>query len=299
MTQISLRELALARFRKPAAPEDLISTYESWEKMIQAFCTLDWEQVPCRPIPTESPRGKLAKLKSRLMRHLRPEVYVDKLRLAPVLEVPSRPKKNIQGLISGALLAYLMEQIQLCPKVEFRLEDTRPDYVSGDIGPYVAGLNKDHRWIQLGPAMFWGLRQAVVEMFPILNDAFGYPVKVVNVRCWETPSIREERGPNAWHRDYFPPGLFKTFLYLTPPGPETGTTEVQLADGTTVAAEGPAGTYFCFDSNALMHRGVSPKPDKIPQRTILEFTTMPFFTNIADPVIAGLNACYPRAPLLG
>jgi hypothetical protein len=181
--------------------------------------------------------------------------------------------------------------------VEFRLQDARPDYVSGDIGPYVAGLNKDHRWVELGPQIYWGLRQAAVEMFPILNEAFGYPVKVVNVRCWETPSIQEERGPNAWHRDYFPSGLFKTLLYLTPPGPETGTTEVQLANGSTVHAEGPAGTFFCFDSNALLHRGVSPRPDKIPKRTIIEFTTMPFFMNIPDPVIAGINACYPQAPL--
>ena len=85
--------------------------------------------------------------------------------------------------------------------------------------------------------------------------ACGYPIRIVNVRCWNlTQSSAQDAAANAWHRDGMPESVLKIMVYLTAPSEEAGTTQVKLADDNLVTLAGPARAFMLFDNNlSLIH----------------------------------------------
>jgi len=129
----------------------------------------------------------------------------------------------------------------------------------------------------------------------VQQACLGYPVRVVNVRCWGIKSNSPEMGPNAWHTDSFAHGINKILIYLTPASPEMGTTEVRLGDNSVISLDGPAGSWILFDPTKFFHRGISPS-SSAGERIILEITIAPSFCENLQPIFAGLNASYPWFP---
>jgi len=279
MELMKLRAYAYSADRKE---DEFPLLYANWEKLI-----LEMMSAPSSPI------------KSVKKSWWKKALGIGKARSKPDSIPTVNPKTMTMGRINSETASKLKAKLLAAKTRPFAVEDHAPGYNYGRVEAYVKGLNEDHIFLDLNEELSTEIRQALVEMTPVMNEFFGYPIKVVNVRGWLTPQSVKQRGPNEWHRDGFPSGLLKTLLYLTPPGEVTGTTEIRLPDGREILAEGDAGAFCCFDSNALMHRGVAPRPEALEGRLVIEVTSMPFFFNVTEPVFPGNNANWPLTPLHG
>jgi hypothetical protein len=155
-------------------------------------------------------------------------------------------------------------------------------------------LNRDMTFLFLGPEQLAVIEPVIASLRDPIAACFGSPWRVVNVRSWITHARSEERGPNAWHTDGLPFPVWKIMIYLTGVGPQIGTTEIRLADGSLLPLEGPPGTWMLFKPSELEHRGVPPKGGG--DRYLLELIAAPSFRNDQRTLCAGLNAHYPSMP---
>lgn len=173
-------------------------------------------------------------------------------------------------------------------------DDYLPGYLPSDVHRYIKTINESHRHLRLGEEQLRALAPLVAIIAPKIEECLGAPWRIVNIRCWKTRASAEMVGSNGpLHVDGFPPHILKTMIYFTPPSMETGSTELVLEDGTTHAAEGPAGTWLLFRNSKLMHRGVTPKKG---ERILLELTIVPALNHDPRLVCAGENALYPKFP---
>jgi len=184
-----------------------------------------------------------------------------------------------------------------CPHVPFTLASVHPGYLGSDIPQYVDALNRDHRYLDLTRLPAGALDALCAWLVPELGRVAGHPLKLVNVRAWTTPPTTGTiDGPNAWHRDGMPQGIYKALFYCTDVGPTSGSTEIVRTDGSTLLVTAPAGAFLLFDNNALLHRGVAPSDASRSARTVLELTLVPYFRAVVRPALAGLNARFPVRP---
>ena len=88
--------------------------------------------------------------------------------------------------------------------------------------------------------------------------------------------IRVKKGfEQPWHRDQFPSGVHKLFVYLSGASKGGGTTEIRFSEDETIFVEGKPGSGVIFDTNAIEHRGVGPTDQDY--RYSIEFTFVPAF----------------------
>ena len=137
------------------------------------------------------------------------------------------------------------------------------------------------------------LRRMLNNLIPQIRKCLGYRVRVVKVRCYGILPNGPEFATNTWHSDHFPDGIHKALIFITPPGPLTGTTELRLDNGEIFTVEGPSGSWLFFNASRLFHRGV---PSSKRERITLEVTFVPAFKQNANPVFPGDDAHYPVYP---
>jgi hypothetical protein len=176
---------------------------------------------------------------------------------------------------------------------------TQDDYVEGyayhpELRPVERDLNRDMTYLFLGPEQLDVIGPVIEALRDPVAACYGSPWRVVNVRSWFTHGRAEQRGPNCWHTDGLPFPIWKLMIYLSGVGPQIGTTEIRLEDGSTQALEGPPGAWMLFKPSELEHRGVPPKNGE--DRSLLELIVAPAFWNDQRPLCAGQNAHYPSMP---
>lgn len=200
----------------------------------------------------------------------------------------------VVGLLPPALVESAAGMVRSSPRIEMRPGDSLPGYRSSEKVYKVAGtLNAGHRYFRPEPSGQGPLVALLAALGPPVREALGTEWRIVNTRILETLPDAAIMGPNAWHGDGFPPDLLKVMLYLSPAGPDCGTTEFQLDGGRTSVIEGPPGTWVLFRNSTLIHRGVPPRTGT---RLAVEITLMPAWRRSTEPVFAGLNATYPDYP---
>jgi hypothetical protein len=108
--------------------------------------------------------------------------------------------------------------------------------------------------------------RAVYDMFysecyaGLFQAALGRDVYFVNCRPLQSIAhAAEGSGPQKFHRDGCPPGLYRALIYLTDVNENTGAFEYQDGQGNSVKVTGKAGTLVFFDANKLLHRGSPPR----------------------------------------
>ena len=220
-------------------------------------------------------------------------------RLARTL-TPGGPSPDFaaRGYVVGALAPPLVDaavaMVRSSPQITMQPGDSLPGYRSSEKVYKVAGtLNAGHRYFLPEPSGRGPLVALLSALGAPVREAMGTEWRVVNTRILETLPNAAIMGPNTWHGDGFPPDLLKVMLYLSPAGPDCGTTEFQLDGGRTSLIEGPPGTWVLFRNSTLIHRGVPPRTGT---RLAIEITLMPAWRRVTDPVFAGLNATYPEFP---
>ena len=202
------------------------------------------------------------------------------------------------GQVPKPLIAALREALQACPIVAVTAEDSAPGYLF-NANLSAEGLqiiNRDNRYWALEPHALRAMAPVLAALAEPVRACLGTPWRVVNLRAWKTRSSAARVEANGWHRDEpYPPMVLKILLYLTEAGPELGTTEVVLPDGSRACAAGPPGTFQIFENFALLHRGAPPRHG---ERWAVEITAAPYHRDDLRPVCAGQNADFPFDPQL-
>jgi hypothetical protein len=198
------------------------------------------------------------------------------------------------GTLSSGVADPLVESLKKAAVVPIQHEDYAPGYMHHpDLRPYEEKLNRDHRYLYLGPEQIQRCAPMLEELASPLSEFTGLPWRTINLRAWRTLPHAAESGPTDWHLDGFPLSTFKIMVYISAASETLGTTQIKLKDGSIQSVEGPPGTWNIFRNSELYHRGTVPK---IGERIILEITIAAAWKQETTPAIAGLNASYPRLP---
>ena len=105
------------------------------------------------------------------------------------------------------------------------------------------------------------------------HDCFGCLVTFLNFRPFMSlPHEDKGVGPQSWHEDGCPPGVFRAVIYLTDVDADAGPFEYLDADKKRRSVTGPAGALLVFDANRLRHRG---SPPKRTERKVLDIVIAP------------------------
>jgi len=97
----------------------------------------------------------------------------------------------------------------------------------------------------------------------LFQAALGKDVHILNCRLLQSlPHEDQGIGPQSYHHDGCPPGLYRALIYLTDVDEDSGAFEYQDNEGKPVKVTGPAGTLLFFDANRLLHRGSPPRKGK-------------------------------------
>ncbi len=105
------------------------------------------------------------------------------------------------------------------------------------------------------------------------HDCFGCLVTFLNFRPFMSlPHEDKGVGPQSWHQDGCPPGVFRAVIYLTDVDADAGPFEYLDADKKRRSVTGPSGAFLLFDANRLLHRG---SPPKRTERKVLDIVIAP------------------------
>jgi hypothetical protein len=210
---------------------------------------------------------------------------------------PSFRKRGyfLEQLPWDALHAFHASLAQV-PSIRLTVNDYAPGYSYNDAlsDEAAAVFNQCSTYLLLGQEQRRRLAPVLQALAVPVRACLGTGFRVVNMRCWKTPtgSVREES--QTWHKDeLYPRETLKAMIYLSRVGPEFGSTELAQGDGARVVPEGPPGTLLLFRNSVLTHRGVPPRGH---ERTVLEFTLAPWPEDDLRPRSGGLNAEFPILP---
>ena len=172
--------------------------------------------------------------------------------------------------------------------------DFTPGYVLDFSLATIAGeYNACHRHFVLSDRHLTQIQRWLDSISSLVRSCLRSHWRVANLKLRRTIVAAAEVGPNCWHNDQMPADICKILLYLTPPGDDSGTTEILRHDGVTERISGPAGTWCLFRNSVLEHRGVAPRTT---ERLVLEITLVPALRMETRPVCPGINTQYPKYP---
>lgn len=219
---------------------------------------------------------------------------------------PSEDDEKVQqfqraGYLQGAFPAdhtgRVAEMLAQLEPSEWRGNDCASGYVAGqEIHNYAESYNSSIQHLILDDELRKEIEQLLLPISDLVADCLGHPWRIVNFLCRRTLPTASEVGPLAWHNDGWPRSLVKILIYFTPPGSDTGTTELQVSEDVVHHIQGEAGTWCLFRNSGLVHRGIRPKSQP---RVSIEVTIGPSWSNRTFPEFAGLNAQYPKYPWVG
>lgn len=221
---------------------------------------------------------------------------VEEAALAPA----SEPGFRARGYFLGQLPWDALREFDAClahaGRLRLAVDDFAPGYSHNDALSAEAadGFNACSIYLELGPEQRRRLAPVLQALAVPVRACLGTGFRVVNMRCWRTPTGPRLEEAQTWHKDeLYPRETLKAMIYLSPVGPAFGSTELALAGGARVIPEGPPGTVLLFRNSVLTHRGVPPRGR---ERTVLEFTLAPWPEDDLRPRFAGLNAEFPVLP---
>lgn len=145
------------------------------------------------------------------------------------------------------------------------------DWAGNSIDPYTTDLKTG-----LPSAALLDYLQALFsgdDFEAFFRGVLGCPAKVGNVRLVRSlPHGTEGIGPQEWHSDGCPPGVFRGVFYLCDVDEQTGPFQYKDAAGNPHTVLGRTGDLLVFDATRLMHRG-SPPTHKT--RSAIDLVFMP------------------------
>ena len=100
---------------------------------------------------------------------------------------------------------------------------------------------------------------------------------------------------SKFHRDNWPPGIRKLYIYPDGAGPKQGSTEFELPSGEKRAIEGGPGTWTIFDNSNLSQRAQCPQQD-MPPRKAIEIQINPAIETDATVSQSDIFFGYTRSP---
>lgn len=209
----------------------------------------------------------------------------------------SSGKLSAQGYYMGrlpdSLVARWIEGCRTAAPLPYNVTDERRGYVAvKDAG--IPALLRDHfHWYapqSFPPAL---LRDTLAELDDAVRLGFGGPWRVVNFKIVRSIAGAPDVGMYEWHKDQFPKNFHKILVYLTGATPDSGCTEIRLADGSVVSTSGPPGTLALFNANLYEHRG---RPVLSGERLLLELTITRSVVPGRRVGYGGVNSCYPKYP---
>ena len=182
----------------------------------------------------------------------------------------------------------LAEKWKAC--LDFRLDlvnrHARLDWAGNGLAPY----NLYIRTAEPSPDLLDDVRRYFsAEPFDrFFRDCFGCPVTFLNFRPFMSlPHEDKGIGPQSWHQDGCPPGVFRAVMYLTDVDADGGPFDYLDADKKRRSVTGSAGTFLVFDANRLLHRG---SPPKARERKVLDIVIAPRLAEQPFAVLwTGLN----------
>jgi hypothetical protein len=117
-----------------------------------------------------------------------------------------------------------------------------------------------------------------------VSDCLGSAWRVLTIRGWKSPDTILNFGPNGWHSDGMPTGIYKIMYYPYGASEEKGGCELKLSTGVHRLV-GPPGTWLLFKNSTIVHRGIT---SQVGERLAIEITLSPFLENDLRPISAGL-----------
>jgi hypothetical protein len=204
-----------------------------------------------------------------------------------------------QGILPSSILEMLQKAVAAAPEKQMLEDDYFAGYLhhNGLRQPAKETLerqtNRSHTFIAIETCPAEVIRGLVEALQRPLTECLGTSWRILNLKCWKTIPAALAVGMNAWHTDGMPLVARKVMVYLTGASKRTGTTELNLPDGSTTVIEGPPGTWLFFKNSELMHRGVAPVTGS---RTLLELTIGPALSQGYDATFGGTNGMYPVNP---
>lgn len=141
-----------------------------------------------------------------------------------------------------------------------------------------------------GPAVLRELHSLVFgdPIARLIRSCTGYSFTLFNARpVRSTPHQEQGSGPQGFHRDGCPPGVIRALLYLTDVDEGSGPFEFVVGEGESRIVTGPAGTFFVFEANQLLHRA---RPPLARERMVVDFVIAPLVPGRTPEVLfAGMN----------
>lgn len=248
--------------------------------------------------------NQIARARSRVQRSLSYAIWAVHARVVRRLSPRGSPSTRstfaTTGYASGVLpreqTLALVEGLAPADSVDLVQDDCAAGY---EFSPTVRGRADQMRvgttFLRLGTEGRERLGPLLKNLETPVSESLGAPWRVLNVRCWRTAAEAREVGANEWHVDGFPRGICKIMVYLSPVGPEIGTTALALPGGACYVVSGPIGTWLLFKNGEILHRGLPPTNDAA-ERVAVEITIAPSLRTDVTVVSAGVNAKYPRFP---
>ena len=134
------------------------------------------------------------------------------------------------------------------------------------------------------------------SVFEFVADALGFDPCVYAYRAFRSIVHRDAGvGPQDYHHDGCPPGIYRMLIYLSEVDSNTGPFRYHLPNGLIHEVLGDFGTLIIFDANKLWH---SAKPPHTRERIALDFCIGPRHEQSEQFVIApGMNN-WPCDPFL-
>lgn len=128
----------------------------------------------------------------------------------------------------------------------------------------------------------------------IIQNFIGSEFSVLNCRAYKSFTHQnDEFGPQKFHYDMNPDGIFRGIIYLTDVDAGSGPFTYEDKNGKVTSIIGPAGTIVLFDANKILHKGLIPEARCRFVLDIIFLNKRPDMPNI---VIANGHAAWPLDP---
>jgi hypothetical protein len=167
------------------------------------------------------------------------------------------------GDIPDELAAALSNAIRRSRTGSWDSKTGHPQFINFPVNPEkTEGLRTGMIWYSLSAEALWHLGDLYDHMRDHVAESLGAPWRVLGNRCWGVTRDILPEGPNKYHLDGLPIGIYKIMVYLQPMNREYGTIQVQLASGEEIIFEREKPTWVLFKPSELQHRAIAPSlPD--------------------------------------
>ena len=201
----------------------------------------------------------------------------------------------LEGQIPQTIMEAFLHAFKNSKSIPFNESDYDPNYTYTGIALSTAdSLNKYNTYFMFENEQLEAMKPILECLKEPISECFGTPWRVTSIRAWETPATGSMDNPTGgWHTDGYPDKSYKILLYARGASLLSGSTELQLPNGSTHVVVGEPGVWMIFKNSELKHRALSPQEGV---RLLIEINVSPSITYDLEPICAGVNARHPILP---